>query len=186
MGKTEPRSDRGASGRARVLIVGCGYTGRRLARHLDAGHEVLGSVATQASLERLAREGIAAVRYDLDGVDPCPVDAAWLDGATLCHLAPPPASGATDERTRRLLASLPAAPSRLVYLSTTGVYGDRGGELVTERTPIDPATDRGRRRADAENAIRDWCESHSVRAVTLRVPGIFGPGRLPLERLRRG
>jgi len=181
-----PRSARPTNRQARVLIVGCGYTGSRLARHLAVEYEVLGTVATKTSLEHLARQGIAAVRYDLDGADPCPVGAEWFDGATLCHLAPPPAVGDTDDRTRRLLASLPGTPSCLIYLSTTGVYGDRGGEVVTEHTPIHPTSDRARRRADAERAIDDWCESRDVRAVVLRVPGIYGPGRLPLERLRRG
>jgi nucleoside-diphosphate-sugar epimerase len=70
-------------------------------------------------------------------------------------------------------------------MSTTGVYGDTGGELVTEDTAVAPANDRSRRRVAAERMTMDWCASRGVRCVILRVPGIYGPGRLPLERLRR-
>lgn len=78
------------------------------------------------------------------------------------------------------------APERIVYVSTTGVYGDAAGATVTEDTPPAPATDRARRRLDAETTLRAWCEPREVEWVILRVPGIYGPGRLPLDRLRRG
>jgi nucleoside-diphosphate-sugar epimerase len=74
----------------------------------------------------------------------------------------------------------------LLYVSTTGVYGDTGGEVVTEASPVMPSSDRGRRRAAAEQIASEWCSTRGVRCVILRVPGIYGPGRLPLDRLRRG
>ncbi|HSN70417.1 MAG TPA: SDR family oxidoreductase [Steroidobacteraceae bacterium] len=169
-----------------VLIVGCGYTGARLARRLEPTHEVLGCVATPGSIDRLAAQGIQATVLDLDDAGVSPVDAEWLRGAIVCHLAPPPPAGTEDPRTRRLLELLPATPASLLYLSTTGVYGDCEGAVVTEATPIRPATDRARRRSDAEATVLRWCEAHDVRPIVLRVPGIYGPGRLPLERLRRG
>jgi nucleoside-diphosphate-sugar epimerase len=72
-----------------------------------------------------------------------------------------------------------------VYISTTGVYGDAAGGLVDETTPVAPGTDRARRRVAAEGAAQSWCAAHGVRCVILRVPGIYGPQRLPLERLQR-
>jgi nucleoside-diphosphate-sugar epimerase len=74
----------------------------------------------------------------------------------------------------------------LLYVSTTGVYGDAAGRRVTEDTPVAPTTDRARRRVAAEGLASRWCERHGIRCVILRVPGIYGPGRLPLDRLRRG
>jgi nucleoside-diphosphate-sugar epimerase len=74
----------------------------------------------------------------------------------------------------------------LLYMSTTGVYGDTGGRRVTEDSPVAPATGRARRRAAAETLADRWCGRHGIRCVILRVPGIYGPGRLPLERLQRG
>jgi nucleoside-diphosphate-sugar epimerase len=74
----------------------------------------------------------------------------------------------------------------LVYVSTTGVYGDTGGATVDERSPLVPGNDRARRRVAAEAAATAWCAARGVRCVVLRVPGIYGPHRLPLERLERG
>jgi nucleoside-diphosphate-sugar epimerase len=71
-------------------------------------------------------------------------------------------------------------------MSTTGVYGDAGGAIVTEATPVAPASDRSRRRVDAEARAVEWCSGRGTRCVILRVPGIYGPWRLPIERLRRG
>jgi nucleoside-diphosphate-sugar epimerase len=73
-----------------------------------------------------------------------------------------------------------------VYVSTTGVYGDAGGALVDEESPTNPGSDRAARRVDAEHSVRTWCTRNAVAWTILRVPGIYGPGRLPLERLKRG
>jgi nucleoside-diphosphate-sugar epimerase len=74
----------------------------------------------------------------------------------------------------------------LLYVSTTGVYGDTGGATVTEESAVAPSNDRARRRVAAEAVAQAWCAARGVRCVVLRVPGIYGPGRLPLDRLRRG
>jgi nucleoside-diphosphate-sugar epimerase len=104
----------------------------------------------------------------------------------LIYMAPPPDVGATDDRLRAFLARVAAPPTALVYLSTTAVYGDTGGAAVDESTPPAPGADRGRRRLDAERAALAWGRDASVLVRVLRVPGIYGPGRLPLERIRQG
>src|SRR5919198_910806 len=76
------------------------------------------------------------------------------------------------------------APRRLVYLSTSGVYGDCGGAWVDESRPLNPQTARARRRADAESQLERWCDAHGTTLIVLRVPGIYAADRLPLERLR--
>jgi nucleoside-diphosphate-sugar epimerase len=73
-----------------------------------------------------------------------------------------------------------------LYVSTTAVYGDCAGRWITEAEPLKPSNDRGRRRLAAEHSLHAWAARSGGRAMTLRVPGIYGPGRLPLERLRRG
>ena len=78
-------------------------------------------------------------------------------------------------------SSPPSRRARFVYMSTTGVYGDMRGEMVDESTPVRPLTERARRRVSAEEMTRVWCNERRVRRVVLRVPGIYGPGRLPLE-----
>ena len=76
-------------------------------------------------------------------------------------------------------------PRRLVYLSTSGVYGDCAGEWIDERRAPAPGTARAKRRLDAESAISGWGAEHRVEVVILRVPGIYASDRLPLERLAR-
>ena len=170
---------------APVLIVGCGYLGRRLARQLLAdGRAVTGIVRSAESAAALAALGIAAVRADLDEeslVNPLPAA-----GAELYYFAPPPASGDDDPRIRRVLATVTgAAPRRIVYVSTSGVYGDCAGAWIDESQPLNPTTPRARRRAAAERALQSWSAATGVPVVILRVPGIYGPGKLPLERLRK-
>jgi nucleoside-diphosphate-sugar epimerase len=172
------------------LIVGCGYLGLRLARCAQAQRHVSGLVRSAASEAALRAASIPALRVDLD--TPCDpamrlaiVDAAH--GAAVVYLAPPPDTGTTDPRVQNFLGWLDESrlPAVFAYISTTGVYGDAGGATVDETTPVAPGTDRARRRVAAERAVQSWCSTHRVRCVILRVPGIYGPWRLPLERLQR-
>ena len=105
------------------------------------------------------------------------------------HFAPPPRTGVSDTRSRHLIAALSKAksiPQQLVYISTSGVYGDCGGDLVEETRPLKPQTDRAHRRADAERRLREWGARSQVRVTILRVPGIYAADRLPLTRLEKG
>ncbi|MGE5190069.1 MAG: NAD-dependent epimerase/dehydratase family protein, partial [Gemmatimonadota bacterium] len=171
----------------RVLIVGCGDIGRRVARLWGArGAAVLGLARSPAAAARLSRLGIAPVAGDLD--DRGTLRGLPTRGALVYHFAPPPAEGTTDPRTRALVEAVPGGeePETLVYMSTTGVYGDLKGGWATEETPPAPETDRGRRRLDAEDVLRAWGRARTVPVVVLRVAGIYGPGRLPVESIRRG
>lgn len=169
-----------------ALIIGCGDVGQRVAALLAAaGRRVTGVVRSRESQQRLTQAGIAALMADLD--EPSGLRGLPTAAALLYYFAPPPDVGERDTRMEHLLASLdPAAPpSRIVYVSTTGVYGDCGGAWITERQPVNPRTARSRRRLAAESALRAWCEAFGVPVVILRVPAIYGPGRLPVERIRQ-
>jgi nucleoside-diphosphate-sugar epimerase len=166
----------------RYTLIGCGYTGERIAPRLRGRVEAF--TGSEASAARLRARGIEAQAWDLDR--PVPGDHGLeVTDAAILYLAPPPPGGETDPRLRTFLAALDGRPARLVYLSTTGVYGDAQGATVTEDTPPNPSTGRARARLDAEAALRAWCGRQDVEWTILRVPGIYGPGRLPLERLRR-
>jgi nucleoside-diphosphate-sugar epimerase len=170
-----------------VSIVGCGYTGLRLAkRWLERGATVRGLATRPESLAEIAASGSEAVALNLD-VEPADGDLAKPDfaGHLVYYAVPPAPSGSTDPRLERFLASLTVNPARIVYLSTTGVYGDRAGQCVDEDTPPQPTTPRAQRRLAAETGLRGWAEQRAVSWCILRVPGIYGPGRLPLERLRQ-
>ncbi len=104
------------------------------------------------------------------------------------HFAPPPNSGIHDTRTRNLLSALSNGklPKRMVYISTSGVYGDCAGARVSETRPLNATSPRAQRRVDAEKQIRSWAKRNHVNAGILRVPGIYAEDRLPLNRVRQG
>lgn len=166
----------------RILIIGCGDVGLRLARRYRAmGWPISGLVRSEGSRPALLEAGIDAIRHDLDGTvaaPPLPAADVWF------YLAPPPRKGNRDTRLAAFLPTVTAMPRRLIYLSTTGVYGDAGGAWVDETAPLNPGTERAWRRADAERRLADWCRHANVEFVTLRVAGIFKPHALPLRRLR--
>lgn len=164
-----------------VLIVGCGDLGLRVARRLRAqGRTVHALVRTEASVATLARDAIAATAVDLDREN-------WFaDAAEVYWFAPPPTQGTIDPRLHRWLAGLRPRARRIVYVSTSGVYGDCSGRWIAEDEPLKPQTDRGRRRLDAEQALQEFAAATRSERVILRVPGIYGPGRMPIERLRKG
>ncbi len=169
-----------------ILIVGCGPVGRAVGGLLlERGFEVTGVVRTRETGEKVAEAGIEPLVHDLDETDR-PLPEAFA-ARRLCYFAPPPRDGVADPRLRGMLERLPAVENRrLVYLGTTGVYGDCHGEWVDETRPLDPLADRAKRRVDAEEALMAWREAGGGEAVRLRVAGIYGPGRLPEARLRKG
>ena len=156
----------------KLLISGYGDIARRATPRLEGRYVV-------QPLSR--RHG-----FDLDR----PETLVAVQGAdAVLHCAPPPDTGTQDARTRQLLAALAKGrilPARVVYVSTTGVYGDCGGAHVDESRAVCPQTDRARRRVDAEHQLALWCSERDVVLVILRVPGIYAADRLPLERLRAG
>lgn len=164
-----------------VSIVGCGYTGRRLAERLStAGAQVRGFARQAQSLGKIAAAGAKPVALDLDA----PIEPVAVDGHIVYYAVPPPPQSG-DARLERFLAAVSGMPRRFIYLSTTGVYGDRGGARVDEDTAPHPQTERAQRRLAAEIMVAAWAQARGVSWCVLRVPGIYGPGRLPLERLRR-
>ncbi|WP_348819879.1 NAD-dependent epimerase/dehydratase family protein [Fontimonas sp. SYSU GA230001] len=166
---------------SRALIAGCGDIGLRVARRLaGSGGEV---TAILRDPQKAAALESAGARVRIDDLD-TPRDAG--DWPWLFWFAPPPATGVADTRLRAWLAAQRGRIGRLIYVSTSGVYGDCGGRWIDEDEPLKPQTDRARRRADAEAALTQWSATTGSAVVVLRVPGIYGPGRLPVERLRQG
>ena len=167
-------------------MVGCGDVALRSARLLESKYELVGIARRAERFPALRAAGITPLAADLDR----PRTLRCLAGAAniVLHFAPPPDKGERDTRTRHLLAALSQGrlPSRLIYISTSGVYGDCGGEYVSETRPLQPTNARAQRRADAERQIRTWAARNGVKASILRVPGIYAAERLPLERLRAG
>lgn len=170
---------------------------------LRGRYRVFGLARSPESAARMRALGVIPIQGDLDRPDSLRRLGALSQD--LLHFAPPPASGEDDPRTANLLRALagrgtlpqrfrrarratrpPMLPRRLVYLSTSGVYGDRQGALVRETDAVDPDTGRAQRRVAAERRLRAYGRASGARVPVLRVPGIYAHDRLPLERLRRG
>lgn len=170
-------------GKPRLLIVGCGDVGLRLLPLVRARFRVFAVTSQAARCAELRAAGAVPIVADLD----LPHTLARLArlAAIVVHLAPPPAEGLKDTRSRHLAAILPER-ARLVYVSTTGVYGNCDGQWADETRPVNPQTARAKRRVDAEQVLRAWAQRACARLAIVRVPGIYAANRLPLARLRQG
>ena len=175
--------------RPRLLVVGCGDVGLRVVRLLRGRFRLIVLTRDAARRDALRAAGAVPVVGDLDALSTLARLAGLCDA--VLHLAPPQGDGDTDRRSAALLTALArhGPPARLVYISTTGVYGDAGGALFDETRASRPATGRARRRVDAEQRVRLFGRTVGACATILRVPGIYAldrPGGDPRERVRRG
>ena len=179
----------------RLLIIGCGDVGMRLIPLVRARYRVFALTRDPAQCAALRALGATPVLGDLD--KPQTLSAIAGIAHDVVHLAPPPARGLADTRTAHVIAALGKSyrrhsgnrgtlPQHFVYISTSGVYGDCGGEVAPETRPLHPQTARARRRVDAERRLRAWGARSGVPVSILRVPGIYAADRLPLARLERG
>jgi len=169
----------------RLLIAGFGDIARRALERLEGSFEV--ARCSRARGFDLDRPGSLSLP-EADALLHCAPPPAGAKGDTHAANGDPQASGA-DTRTANLLAALEKGrilPARIVYVSTSGVYGDCAGARVDEARPPAPQTDRARRRLDAERQLARWAGSRQIELIVLRAPGIYAPDRLPLERLRAG
>jgi nucleoside-diphosphate-sugar epimerase len=172
-----------------LLIVGCGDVGLRVLRLVRNRFRVLALTSSPARVGALRAAGAVPLLGDLDDAASLGRLAALADA--VLHLAPPQRHASNDLRTQRLLQALARSRRvrRIVYASTSGVYGDAAGERFDETRAVNPQTDRARRRVDAEARVRHHGRAMGVRASILRVPGIYAldrEGGDPRERVRSG
>jgi len=175
------------TGLQKVMIIGCGDIGRRVAQLVQTEKgQVIAMVRSDARRNALQEAGIQTLTGNLD--EPSSLVDLPMKGAVVFYFAPPPGGGFTDPRVRAFCATVPdgAEPAKIVYMSTSGVYGDCGDTEVTEETPPNPQTARAKRRLDAETTFLEWGRERNIPVVILRVTGIYGPGRFPVTQLANG
>lgn len=172
----------------KALIIGCGYTGKRLAERLSTqGVEV--HATTRSGESPPGTHGHA-----LDLLTPhANLRLPYADGCVVYYMVGPlhREYDATQAphiavMSRALTALKQEDIVGLVYLSSTSVYGDQQGGWVDEQTPLSPKSPWGQMRAELERAIWDFGAAQSIPAAVVRLPEIYGPGRGPIDRLRRG
>lgn len=176
------------------VIAGTGYTGSRVLSALDDA----------VGIGRNPADATPQDRFFARDLDATSIDPICLDGrCALLYTIPPARDPAGDMRSAkwtdavkstpvgdtrltRLIDAINPSPQRFVYLSTTGVYGDRQAAMTDESIARAPMSDRAKRRAASERQLLRACTEIDCDAVILRVPGIYGPGRLRLQQLRTG
>lgn len=171
----------------KILIIGSGDVARRILPHLAGRYRVFALLRNAARAKDWRADGVQPLIADLD--ERCSLDRIAGMADVVLHLAPPPNQGLVDLRTKHLLAALgkgKSLPRRLIYVSTTGVYGDCGGALIDETRRLNAESPRAARRIDAEQTLRAWGRRNGVKVSILRAPGIYAADRLPLERLEKG
>jgi len=175
--------------RERLLLVGCGDVGMRVATLMRGRVNLLALTSSADRVLPLRASGITPLVGNLDDL----ASIRRLSGMAtrVIHLAPPPGSGVGDPRTLRLLRLLRqrALPESLVYGSTSGVYGDCQGQIATEIRAINPDTARAKRRVVAERLVRHFGRATGVPSTILRIPGIYALDRVggtPRDRLQKG
>ena len=174
------------AGVQKILIVGSGDVARRILSRLARQHRVYALLRDPGRAAGWRAAGATPLAGDLDDRASLHRLAGLAD--RVLHLAPPPGEGRYDTRTRNLLAALSAGgslPRQLIYVSTTGVYGDCAGALIDETRRLKPQSARAARRVDAERRLREWGTRQGVRVSILRAPGIYAADRLPVERLQK-
>lgn len=175
--------------RERVLIVGCGDVGVRVAKHMQGKVKLFALTSQPGRREFLRSHGLTPLQGNLDGAG----SLRRLAGLAtrIIHLAPPSPDTSGDPRTKNLLRALRlrSQPRSSVYGSTSGVYGDCGGDRVAEARPTHADSPRAQRRTHAEAHMRFWGLSSGVRTSILRIPGIYAQDReggTPRARLLKG
>jgi nucleoside-diphosphate-sugar epimerase len=176
----------------RVAILGCGYVGLELGRQLAPDHEVVGVRRSDAGIDAIESAGFEAVQADVTDAD----DLARVPDADAVVFAASSGGRGADAAREIYVDGLRTAieqfgnrtdaPDRLVYTSSTGVYGDHDGEFVDEETPLDPTTEKTQVLAEAERIARDVASNYGIDGTVARFAGLYGPDRYRLERYVEG
>ncbi|WP_169973247.1 SDR family oxidoreductase [Tautonia rosea] len=174
-----------------TLIIGCGYLGIRVARRMmAAGHRVFATTRSRDRAELLAREGMEPILADVlipESLDDLPAVERALYCVGYDRSCGAPIDRVYVDGLRHTIGRLASRAKRLIYASSTGVYGDLGGDWVDEETPADPQTESGRACLRAEHLLTEFAKLSMYPVTILRYSGLYGPGRLMRrEALRSG
>jgi nucleoside-diphosphate-sugar epimerase len=165
-----------------TLIIGCGYLGQRVGSLLrQQGERVLGTVRSQVRAAEIAGLGIEPVLADVlrpESLRTLPAAERVFYCVGFDRAAGASMKAVYVDGLRSVLESLPSTLTRLVYASSTGVYGQTSEEWVDEESPACPKHESGKVCLEAERCLREWTQVGQPAVVVLRFAGLYGPGRL--------
>ncbi len=165
-----------------TLIVGCGYLGERVGKCLvERGERVFGTVRTAVragQLDHLGIEPLIADVFQPESFNALPSTERILYCVAFDRSAGIDRRAVSIDGLKNFLDRAPRAVRRIVFTSSTSVYGQTQGQWVTEDSPANPVEEPGKICKEAEDTLRSWCEQTRCRRVVLRFSGLYGPGRV--------
>lgn len=171
-----------------ALIIGAGYVAKHLYKQLKSDSPA-STVYTASRAERFLNNS-QHISIDLDNADSLKkLPIVSNTSLNIFYLTPPKPEGLDDTRIKNFICyinTVQYTKLKMVYISTSGVYGNKNGDWVTEETATNPINDRAKRRVSAEQQLLTLsAQNKNIQSLILRVPGIYGPGRLPIEKIKQ-
>ena len=165
----------------KLILAGSGYLGEYIIE-LILQNQYNFSVKEVCRTRKNRSANVENIVRDFDQEK---IDLQFAENSTIIYMAPPSTLSNKDDRVSNFIKNISNLKiKKIIYISTSGVYGDCGGGTVDENTEVSPITERATRRVDAENQLISFSKKKNIKLIILRVPGIYGKGRLPIDRVK--
>ena len=167
--------------KSNLILAGSGYLGESIIAKYKIIKNTFNIIELCRSM-KTHKPGVKSIQIDFDNITD---DMKYIEGSVVVYMAPPDTLSLKDERLNKFLNNISNYEvKKLIYISTSGVYGICNGNFVNEENKLNPLTDRAKRRADAETQIQKFCMRKNIGGIIFRVPGIYGRNRLPIKRVK--
>ena len=167
--------------KSNLILAGSGYLGESIIAEYNIIKNTFNIIELCRSIKN-NRPEVKTIQIDFDKITN---DMSYVEGSVIVYMAPPDTVNLKDTRLSKFLNNISNYEiKKLIYISTSGVYGDCNGNIVNEKNQLNPLTDRAKRRADAETQIQNFCMRKNIGGIIFRVPGIYGRNRLPIKRVK--
>ncbi len=167
----------------KIILVGSGYLGNYIIENIIE-NKLPYKIIEVARTKKNRPDRIESIKMDLDSGN---LGLEGFGNGRIIYMAPPSMASLKDNRVENFLKNLGTVKiKQFIYISTSGVYGNCNGKEVDETYEVNPSTDRAKRRVSAESQLINYCKQKKIRLIILRVPGIYGKGRLPIDRIKSG
>jgi len=167
----------------KIILVGSGYLGNYLINML-LGKNLSCNIIEITRTKKNRPNTIESIQMDLDSDN---LRLESFNNGRIIYMVPPSIMSLKDDRMGNFLKNLETINiKQFIYISTSGVYGNCNGAMVDEYCKVNPGTNRAKRRVSSELQLTDYCKQKNINLIILRVPGIYGKGRLPIDRIKSG
>ena len=167
--------------KSNLILAGSGYLGESIIAEYNIIKNTFNIIELCRSIKN-NRPEVKTIQIDFDKSTD---NMSYVEGSVIVYMAPPDTLNLKDTRLNKFLKNISNYEvKKLIYISTSGVYGDCNGNIVKEDNQLNPLTDRAKRRADAETQIQKFCMRKNIGGIIFRVPGIYGRNRLPIKRIK--